>query len=230
MISRWDGSNLTICSQDRRGPVVYEFDEILEEVTSPFQKIRVARHRTLGKTLIVGDDVMSNAADTAYDQAMTSLLPNREGLRVLIMGGGDGSLAAMLSGHHKIKSVTSCELDPQVIEVCNRHFPVHLNGFAGRTKTVIGDAFEHIKNHANDYDVIFDDMTVEPNGADEDYRIRIASSFRGKWIISQTGEHGSCLAANVMMSLQSIPADFCRICRHVESFETVWTFTKYKLG
>ena len=233
MNSQWDedGLSLTIYSEDRVGPVRYKFSGILEERKSPFQIIRVMDHEAHGKTLIVGDDVMSANSDTEYDRAMLDLLPDMDHMRVLIMGGGDGSLAAELCDLPNVARVTCCEIDSEVLDVCRRHFPISLNGEAHKLHVNVGDAFRYLYENADKYDVVFDDMTVEPTHASEDYRLNLARAFRGKWVISQTGEHKSKSETRIIRLLQDeATAEFHRFCRYCPLFETFWTFTKYRLA
>ena len=231
MHSQWDGENLElqIHSEDRVASVTYKFTELITERQSQYQNIRVVEHERLGRTLIIADDVMSASRETEYDQAMLDLLPAGNSLKVLIMGGGDRSLAAELCRLPRVRNVTCCEIDPEVLAVCDQYFPVAMNGEMSKLDLKVCDAFQFLHQHSQEYDVLFDDMTVDPCGCGPDYRLQLAREFHGKWIISQTGEFRSSAAARILHLLQEVPAEFHRLCRCVPSFAARWTFTRYRL-
>lgn len=82
--------------------------------------------------------------------------------KVLILGGGDGLLAADLLKISSVKEITLVELDPKMIELANQH-PVisELNKKAlldSRVKVVVGDAFHFIKYSSEKYDAILVDF------------------------------------------------------------------------
>lgn len=111
---------------------------------------------------------------TEYDefsyQEMISFLPlnshpNPE--KVLIIGGGDGGVARECVKHPLVKQVVQCEIDEDVVKVSKMYLKGMAKGFDDeKLKLHIGDGFDFLKNHKNEFDVIITDSS-DPEGPAE---------------------------------------------------------------
>lgn len=69
--------------------------------------------------------------------------------------------------HPAVESIVLCEIDEKVIEVCKKYLPKMACGFSSSKLTqFIGDGFEYMKEHVNEFDVIITDSS-DPVGPAE---------------------------------------------------------------
>jgi spermidine synthase len=91
--------------------------------------------------------------------------PNPE--NVLIIGGGDGGVAREVAKHPLVKSITQCEIDQEVINVSKKYLPNMAKGFdSPKMNLYVGDGFEFMNSHRNQFDVIITDSS-DPEGPAE---------------------------------------------------------------
>lgn len=160
----------------------FHYDEILYEAQSPFQSITIYRAPVLGRVLVLDGIVQTTVADEFIYHEMLVHVPMLSvpaPKRVMIVGGGDGGcLREVLK--HPIERVDMVEIDRMVIDSSREFLPsLNDNGRAfddPRTRLVIEDAFQYMKAHTGEYDVIIVDST-DPVGmaealySDEFYRL-----------------------------------------------------------
>ena len=114
--------------------VTYEVEEWYPKPVSQFQDLEVFRSKFFGKVLVIDDEIMITERDETHYHEMLAHVPlaytpdavhrpNREGLRVLIIGGGDGGTLTQVLRHNDVSHVTIIELDPAVVAVSREHFP-----------------------------------------------------------------------------------------------------------
>ena len=136
--------------------------ERLAYAKSPFQDIEVLDTH-LGRTLRSDDYFITSVEDEFFyheNMVHPAAISHDAPKRALIIGGGDGGVARECISK-KFNFVDWYELDPEVVEVCNKHL-----GDIGKKSTeknsvkcVWGDAFESIKSVGDDmYDHIFVDL------------------------------------------------------------------------
>lgn len=150
----------------------FHYDEILYQATTEYQTLAVYQAPTLGRVLVLDGIVQTTEADEfIYHEMLTHvpMLSVDEPKRVLIVGGGDGGVLREVL-KHPIEQVDMVEIDAAVIE-CGRTYLPTLNDHGRvfddpRTKLVIDDAFEYLKAHRAEYDVIIVDST-DPIGPAE---------------------------------------------------------------
>lgn len=134
--------------------------------------------------------------------------PNPE--KVLIVGGGDGGVAREVSKHPKVKEIVQVEIDAKVIEVSKKYLPFMAVGFDSNKLTLhVGDGFEFMKEHSQEFDVIITDSS-DPVGPavslfQESYFSLMKSALRpGGVVCSQAGTIWNDL------DLVSSTLNFCR--------------------
>lgn len=85
------------------------------------------------------------------------VLRNKALRKVLVLGWGIGSIAALLKHHPTIKLVVGVEHDPVLVELyrkLNLKFPFNI-------EILTGDVFEILKDHQGSYDMICSDIFVD---------------------------------------------------------------------
>ena len=142
----------------------YVVNNVLENFKSKVgQHIEILDLEQFGKSLFIDGEIqVSETDENLYSSTFVDagLKLNQKSDRAAIMGGGDGGVAreCVSKGFGLIDWY---ELDPEVVEVCNKHL-----GEIGKKSTeknsvqcIWGDAFESIKSVNEDtYDQIFIDL------------------------------------------------------------------------
>ena len=78
----------------------------------------------------------------------------------MIVGGGDGGVAREVAKHSGVESIVQIEIDEKVIEVSKKFLPFMGQGLTHPKVTLhIGDGFEFMKKHKNEFDVIITDSS-----------------------------------------------------------------------
>lgn len=118
---------------------------------------------TYGKVLVLDGVIQCTERDEFCYQELIAMIPlcahpNPE--RVLIVGGGDGGVAREVVKHPKVKQVFQVEIDGRVVELSKKHLPFMACGFdSPKMSLTIGDGFEFMKNHREEFDVIITDSS-----------------------------------------------------------------------
>jgi spermidine synthase len=142
----------------------YIVKEVLEDFKSKVgQHIEILELEQFGKALFIDNEIQVAETDEhLYSSTFVGagLELNQANERAAIIGGGDGGVARECISK-KFNFIDWFELDPEVVDVCNKHL-----GDIGKKSTeknsvkcVWGDAFESIKSIEDDtYDHIFVDL------------------------------------------------------------------------
>lgn len=121
----------------------------LAEEKSRYQQIRIFDTVANGRVLTLDDIVQITTRDeSAYAEMLTHLpmLEHGKVERVMIVGGGDLSIADEALKHKAVKEVVLADIDGRVVELCREHFAeVNAKAFKDkRLKIKIADAFEYL--------------------------------------------------------------------------------------
>lgn len=147
-----------------------EVEEVLFEGKSKYQDIIVFKSTSHGKVLVLDGVIQCTESDEFSYQEMITFLPLNSHpcpKRVLIIGGGDGGVIREVIKHPAVESIVLCEIDEKVIEVSKKYLPKMACGFSSSKLTqFIGDGFEYMKEHVNEFDVIITDSS-DPVGPAE---------------------------------------------------------------
>ena len=153
----------------------YIVKDVLEDFKSKAgQHIEILDLKQFGKALFIDNEIQVAESDEhLYSSTFVSagLDLNQSKEKAAIIGGGDGGVARECLSK-KFNFIDWFELDPEVVDVCNKHI-----GDIGKKSTeknsvkcVWGDAFESIKSIDDDtYDHIFVDLN------DDQFCIDLAS-------------------------------------------------------
>lgn len=136
--------------------------EVLHDVQSPYQRVRILESPKYGKLLTLDDMFMTTENDEFHYHEMIAhpaIFAHGEVKKVLVIGGGDGGTVREVLRHNEVEEVTMVEIDGEVIEACKKHLPSIASSFDDeRLEVIVGDGIEYVKNADKDqYDMIIVD-------------------------------------------------------------------------
>jgi spermidine synthase len=173
--------------------------KVLADERSQYQHIRIFDTVANGRVMTLDDIVQITSRDeSAYADMLTHLpmLEHGKVERVMIVGGGDLSIADEALKHKNVKEVVLVDIDGRVVELCRKLFgEVNAKAFRDRRMTVeVADAFEYLgrKSSKNRFDLIIADRPdpVGPGKAlfGETFYDRVKGALRkGGYATFQTG-------------------------------------------
>src|SRR5580704_17197413 len=126
-----------------------ELTGIVAEERSRYQQIKIFDTIANGRVMVLDDIVQITTRDeSAYAEMLTHLplYVHGKGERVMIVGGGDLSIAEEALKHRNVKEVVLVDIDGQVIELCKRLFgDINAKAFKDRRMVIeVADAFEYL--------------------------------------------------------------------------------------
>ena len=176
-----------------------ELTGAIAEERSRYQQIKIFDTVANGRVMVLDDIVQITTRDeSAYAEMLTHLplLEHGRCERVMIVGGGDLSIADEALKHKNVKEVVLVDIDDRVVELCREHFGA-LNAKAFKDKRLsieIADAFEYLgrKNAKAHFDLIVADRPdpVGPGKAlfGDNFYARVKNALRpGGFATFQTG-------------------------------------------
>src|SRR3954466_12076068 len=173
--------------------------KVLADEKSKYQHIRVFDTVANGRVMTLDDIVQITSRDeSAYADMLTHLpmLEHGKVERVMIVGGGDLSIADEALKHKNVKEVVLVDIDGRVIRLCKKLFgDINAKAFRDKRMTVeVADAFEYLgrKSSKNRFDLIIADRPdpVGPGKAlfGETFYDRVKGALRpGGYATFQTG-------------------------------------------
>src|SRR3954463_13880358 len=176
-----------------------EITKVLADEQSQFQHIRIFDTVANGRVMTLDDIVQITSRDeSAYADMLTHLpmLEHGKVESVMIVGGGDLSIADEALKHRNVKEVVLVDIDGRVIELCKKLFgEINAKAFKDkRMKIEVADAFEYLghKSSKNRFDLIIADRPdpVGPGKAlfGETFYDRIKGALKkGGYATFQTG-------------------------------------------
>lgn len=184
-------------------------DEILHQGKSKFQDVLVFKNKQFGNVLALDGRIQATEFDEFSYQEMITFLPlnshsNPE--KVLIIGGGDGGVARECAKHPLVKKIVQCEIDEDVPKMARLYLPKMAKGLdSKKLELIIGDGFEFLKNHQNEFDVIITDSS-DPEGPAQNlfgssFYQMMKDALKPKGIICCQGEnlwHYADLISNII--------------------------------
>jgi len=143
--------------------LTFKIERVIEATRSEFQRIDVLESKQFGKMLALYGSLMVAENDhNAYNEMISHvpLFTHPDPKRVLIIGGGDcGALTETLK-HTGVTSCTMCEIDKQVVETSQKHFPHLTSGVDDpRAELLFRDGKEYVKESDDKFDVAMLDLS-----------------------------------------------------------------------
>jgi spermidine synthase len=146
----------------------YRVDKVISETRTGHQELVLFEQPFFGKMLMLDGAVQITERDEFIYQEMMSHVPlfaHGRAREVLIIGGGDCSIAEEVLKHKAVKRLTQVEIDPAIIAFSRKYFPEFTRPvFADkRFESVIGDGMKYVRRTERRFDVIIVDST-DPQG------------------------------------------------------------------
>ena len=176
-----------------------EVTKVLADEKSQFQHIRIFDTVANGRVMTLDDIVQITSRDeSAYADMLTHLpmLEHGKVQSVMIVGGGDLSIADEALKHKNVQEVVLVDIDGRVIALCQKHFgEINAKAFKDKRMTIeAADAFEYLgrKSSKNRFDLIIADRPdpVGPGKAlfGETFYDRVKNALKpGGYATFQTG-------------------------------------------
>ena len=176
-----------------------EVTKVLADEKSQFQHIRIFDTVANGRVMTLDDIVQITSRDeSAYADMLTHLPMLEHGAvsSVMIVGGGDLSIADEALKHKNVKEVVLVDIDGRVVELCKKLFgEINAKAFKDKRMTIeVADAFEYLgrKSSKNRFDLIIADRPdpVGPGKAlfGETFYDRVKGALKkGGYATFQTG-------------------------------------------
>jgi spermidine synthase len=133
--------------------------EVLHDVQSPFQRVRILESPKYGKLLTLDDMFMTTEKDEFHYHEMIShpaMFTHGKAKNILVIGGGDGGTVREFLRHDGVEKVTMVEIDGEVIEACKKHLPSIAAAFDHpKLNLIVGDGITFVKDAKdNEYDIV----------------------------------------------------------------------------
>ncbi len=176
-----------------------EITKVLADEKSQYQHIRIFDTVANGRVMTLDDIVQITSRDeSAYADMLTHLpmLEHGKVKQVMIVGGGDLSIADEALKHKNVEEVVLVDIDGRVIDLCKKLFgDVNAKAFGDKRMTIeVADAFEYLgrKSSKNRFDLIIADRPdpVGPGKAlfGETFYDRVKNALKkGGYATFQTG-------------------------------------------
>ncbi|WNJ19571.1 adenosylmethionine decarboxylase [Pontibacter sp. G13] len=144
--------------------VRYEGARLLRRET-PFQRIELYQTPAFGKLLVSDGRIVYGERDEYVYHEMAVHVPMQAhgGVkRVKVLGGGDGGLVRELLKYPEIEYISVLEIDAELLEICQAHFPQMVEGFSDKRVSVeFGDSLDW-KPEEEGFDLILVDFEGAP--------------------------------------------------------------------
>ncbi len=147
----------------------FKVEELLLEYSTPYWDMVIFKNKAMGTVMAMDGIVQVTTRDEAAYHEMLTHVPlaafaspaNEEARSVLVIGGGDGGIIREACKHRNLERITLVEIDPEVVNLCQRYMPELSDGAFNdpRVELVIADATKFVKECRDKYDVIISDCT-----------------------------------------------------------------------
>lgn len=130
---------------------------LLEDVETPFGRIRITRSERTGSVSYHQDKCLHSQADgdgvstCVYIHVMHEIIRQCRGKRVLVIGGAGGTLATMLTRHGY--SVTMVDINDYAFTIAKRYFQL-----PDSVECVVADGLEYLRGVKQPFDAIAIDV------------------------------------------------------------------------
>lgn len=136
--------------------------EVLHDVQTDFQRVRILESPKYGKLLTLDDMFMTTENDEFHYHEMIAhpaMFAHKNVKNILVIGGGDGGTIREVLRHDTVEKVTMVEIDGEVIEACKKYLPSIAAEFNNpKLDLIVGDGIEYVKNASPEaYDMIIVD-------------------------------------------------------------------------
>ena len=145
-----------------------EYEKYLHQSQSKYQKIDIIKTRYYGNAMYLdGCFMLSERNQDYYHEECIKLIP-KNAKRILIIGGGDGAIAKLISKKFSVGQIDIVEIDKKVVEISEKYFPKHFNYKKDekmKVNIIIEDGYAYLKASNKKYNCIIIDSTDPINQA-----------------------------------------------------------------
>ena len=139
-------------------------DRVLFDSETEHQHLIIIETPEFGRVMMLDGVIQLASKDEFVYHEMMAHVPlfaHGRAKKALIIGGGDGGVLREALRHPELESVTLCEIDRSVIDLCRAHFPEVSAGAYDdpRTRIVIADGTKFVAETDERFDVIMVDST-----------------------------------------------------------------------
>jgi spermidine synthase len=139
-------------------------DRVLFDNETEHQHLIIIETPEFGRVMMLDGVIQLASKDEFVYHEMMAHVPlfaHGRAKKALIIGGGDGGVLREALRHPELESVTLCEIDRRVIDLCRAHFPEVSAGAYDdpRTRIVIADGTKFVAETDERFDVIMVDST-----------------------------------------------------------------------
>ena len=139
-------------------------DRVLFDSETEHQQLIILETPEFGRVMMLDGVIQLASKDEFVYHEMMSHVPlfaHGRARKALIVGGGDGGVLREALRHPELDTVTLCEIDRSVIELCRKYFPeVSAGAYDNpRTRIVIADGTKFVAETDERFDVIMVDST-----------------------------------------------------------------------
>ncbi|MCZ4279191.1 polyamine aminopropyltransferase [Kiloniella laminariae] len=143
---------------------VIRMDHRVYEGNTDFQSVQIFDNDLLGRVMVIDGAVQLTEFDEhIYSESLThvAVMSHPTATRVLIIGGGDGTILREVVKHKDLESVTMVDLDGALVALCQEHFSSIQQGAYDdpRVNLIIGDGARFLLETDQLFDVIIIDST-----------------------------------------------------------------------
>ena len=139
-------------------------DRVLFDNETEHQHLIIIETPEFGRVMMLDGVIQLASKDEFVYHEMMAHVPlfaHGRAKKALIIGGGDGGVLREALRHPELESVTLCEIDRRVIDLCRAHFPEVSAGAYDdpRTRILIADGTKFVAETDERFDVIMVDST-----------------------------------------------------------------------
>ena len=139
-------------------------DRVLFDSETEHQHLIIIETPEFGRVMMLDGVIQLASKDEFVYHEMMAHVPlfaHGRAKKALIIGGGDGGVLREALRHPELESVTLCEIDRRVIDLCRAHFPEVSAGAYDdpRTRILIADGTKFVAETDERFDVIMVDST-----------------------------------------------------------------------
>ncbi len=204
-----------------------------------FQSVKIGQSPTFGKCLIMDNDLQSSEKDEfVYHEALVhpAMLMHGKPRQVLILGGGEGATLREVLKYRTIDAAYMVDIDGDAVGFCREHLPGYSAGAFENPKTrlVIGDALDFVKDTRLKFDVIISDLCSPLQGGpayklytEEFYQALRSKLTPGGVLCAQID---ACTLVNmntattINNTVRSVFASSRLYTAHIPAFDNLWGF------
>ncbi|PVU86093.1 hypothetical protein BB560_001862 [Smittium megazygosporum] len=212
-----------------------QVDEILHVEKSKFQDVLVFKSTTYGNVLVLDGAIQCTERDEFSYQEMITHLPmmsHPNPKNVLVIGGGDGGVLREVIKHDSVQKVTLCDIDEAVIRVSKKYLPGMAAAFSHpKVTALVGDGFEFMKAHKNEFDVIITDSSDPVGPAESLFGVEYYKLLNDA--LNETGiacSQGECqwLHSDLISQVLAFSSEIFPVVKY--AFTTIPTYPSGQIG